>query len=337
MRLNINSQPLQIVLIILSAILLTWMSVTVQVNSMNKKYLRVREINYHDRVIQGQAGNPYQYRVLGSYYAYNIVQGMRALGFPGPQINGFILARYLQNFILFLLAAFYYRKLGLNVIASLLGVSMLAWGMTLSLYDSYLSYDTYFDIIFYLLAGLIILNQKYYWLIPVMIMAAFNRETGGLIPFMLLAYYFINRLKHPSRKTILGYFGILLAIYVAVFFSLRWYYGEQQFITAYGHYPGINLIVYNVTRTITWENLVGTLGIIPILALLVYDKWPTSLKGFFWVVVPAWFLIHIIAAILAESRLVLVPQALIFIPGALFCTRLNGDTKANLAHRGNES
>lgn len=37
----------------------------------------------------------------------------------------------------------------------------------------------------------------------------------------------------------------------------------------------------------------------------------------FWVVVPIWFTIHALGAVMAEIRLFLVPQAMVFIPGAL--------------------
>ena len=37
-----------------------------------------------------------------------------------------------------------------------------------------------------------------------------------------------------------------------------------------------------------------------------------------WTIVPLWLVVHSLAAVLAEARLLLVPQALVFIPGALF-------------------
>ena len=61
-----------------------------------------------------------------------------------------------------------------------------------------------------------------------------------------------------------------------------------------------------------------TLGILPFLAIFCYRNWPGTLRIFFRIVVPAWFGVHFFAALVAETRLLLVPQALIFIPGALF-------------------
>ncbi|MBW2202094.1 MAG: hypothetical protein JRF71_14910, partial [Deltaproteobacteria bacterium] len=66
-----------------------------------------------------------------------------------------------------------------------------------------------------------------------------------------------------------------------------------------------------------WDRLFATLGIIPLLAVIGYQKWTKQLKIFFWVIVPVWFIIHLFGSVIAESRLFLVPYAMVFIPGAL--------------------
>jgi hypothetical protein len=88
-------------------------------------------------------------------------------------------------------------------------------------------------------------------------------------------------------------------------------------IIPYGHMPGIALFRYNAFRTATWRQFLATLGVVPFLALAGYRRWPASIRVFFWVVVTVWFLVHIVGAVMAESRLLLVPQALVFIPAAL--------------------
>ena len=45
-----------------------------------------------------------------------------------PIVSGFILFRIFQNTLIFLLAAFYYQKLGLNTYVTLIGLSLLACG-----------------------------------------------------------------------------------------------------------------------------------------------------------------------------------------------------------------
>ena len=53
--------------------------------------------------------------------------------------------------------------------------------------------------------------------------------------------------------------------------------------------------------------------------MIGYRKWPLELRAFFWVIVPVWFLVHAFGSVMAETRLLLVPQAMVFIPGALLC------------------
>jgi hypothetical protein len=84
------------------------------------------------------------------------------------------------------------------------------------------------------------------------------------------------------------------------------------------------------------------LGIVPLIALYGWRMWPPALRTFFRAVVPIWFVVHVVAAILAESQLLLVPRALVFIPGALLAIgRLPADPNApaarNAAARGLDS
>jgi len=41
------------------------------------------------------------------------------------------------------------------------------------------------------------------------------------------------------------------------------------------------------------------------------------LQSFFLVIVPVWFIIHLFYSVMAETRLLLVPFALVFVPGTL--------------------
>ena len=87
---------------------------------------------------------------------------------------------------------------------------------------------------------------------------------------------------------------------------------------AHGHRIGLDMFRYNVSRFVTWDRLIATFGIIPVLALVGYAKWPSPLKMMFWVVVPIWLVVHLFGGVLAETRLLLVPYALVLVPGVLF-------------------
>ncbi|MBI1794108.1 MAG: hypothetical protein HYR70_07940 [Chloroflexi bacterium] len=208
------------------------------------------------------------------------------------------------------------KKLKLSLHANLLGLSVLAWGISYSLYNSDLSFNVYFDIVFYLVGAILILDKRFNWILPLTALAAFNRETSVLIPFMLICFACFGDTQKETKKSATLYAAGSLIIFGTIFFGLRLYYGKQAFLTADGFYPGLGLLYLNIRRGVTWEQLLITFGIIPFLAIFAYGDWPKTLKIFFWVIVPAWFGVHFLAALIAETRLLLVPQALIFIPGA---------------------
>jgi hypothetical protein len=320
-----SGRILSVVFVLVCALLFSLLTVYLQVMSLEKPFVFYLEqglqMQRHTAVLQGTAVNPWQYRILADYLVEGAIWLFQNLDIPRPIASAFIAFRFVQNLLIFLLAYLYYRKLELSPAHALLGLSLLAWGMTYAYYDSDLQFNTYFDIIFYLLAGLLILANKPLWIIPLMFLAACNRETSGLIPFMLLALVLPagaeNRDEGARRKTLIVA-GIGLAIFALIFFILRVIFPDRPVSMPYGHAMGPDLLQYNLFRGITWAQLFATLSIVPALALLAYKKWQPALRIFFWVVVPLWFLIHPFTSVMAETRVFLVPQALVFIPGALF-------------------
>ena len=271
----------------------------------------------HQAILEGRAGNPWQYRVLAPYLLDEIIKIFTNLHINHAVSIAFVFLRVLQDTTILLLAYAYYRELGLSLPYALIGMALLAWGISNSYFDSDLAFNTFFDIIFYLLAGLCILKGKYIWIVPITLLAALNRETSGLIPFLLLVSVFM--LHKGSLRKVIPVFIVAFAVYVAIFVGLRLFYGKQELVVQYDLYPGLKLFAYNLFRSETWRQLIGTLSIIPIVALIGYKKWPLQLRIFFWAIVPIWFLVHAFTAIMAETRLFLVPQAMVFIPGALYC------------------
>jgi hypothetical protein len=270
------------------------------------------------RVLQGNAGNPYQYRILSEYLVEGLIVALTNLAFPDPITSAFILFRIFQNIVIFSLASLYYEKLGLNTYVTLVGLSLLAWGMTHSLYDSDLSFNTYSDVIFYLAASLAILYSQHAWIIPIAGLAALNRETSGLIPFMLISYGFCCMKAKNAQKSAIIIAAASSGLYVIIFSTLRHFYGEQPLWVGYGNRPGLDYLVYNVSHYTTYVQLFATLGVLPFMALFSFRQWPDSLRAFFWAIIPIWLLVHPFGGIIAETRVFLVPLALIFIPGTLF-------------------
>ena len=226
--------------------------------------------------------------------------------------------RVVQNLLIFILVSKYYKKLGLDDYVTLLGMSILAWAMTHSLYDSDLAFNTYSDVIFYLAAALSILYHRYIWVISITVFAALNRETSGLIPLLLVSYGWYT---HGEKKSIRGSIQIAIiawTLYAVCFVGLRIFFGQRELVLGYGHGPGFDYLLYNITRHITYVQLFATFGMLPFMSLISFPRWPPSLKAFFWAIVPVWLLIHPFVGIIAETRYFLVPLTLVFIPGALF-------------------
>ena len=310
---TIKMTALVIVIGLLLAIFTTSVHVyELGIDNLDKKV----QLDRHQDIINGHAGNPWQYRVLAPYMINVVIKVFRHLNIPHYVAISFILFRFIQDTFVLLLSFAYYRKLGLSWSNALIGMIFMAWGMSYSHYASDLQFNTFFDIIFYFLAGLCILQQKYIWIIPITLLAAFNRETSGLIP--LLLFFSIAMLQKESIRKVLPIFITAVVVYIVVFVGLRYYYGYQELILPYDIYPGLDLLRYNLFRPITWLNLIATLSVIPILAIIGYQKWTRQLQIFFWVIVPIWFLVHAFGAVMAETRLLLVPQGMVFIPGALF-------------------
>jgi hypothetical protein len=188
--------------------------------------------------------------------------------------------------------------------------------MANAFYDSDLSFNTYFDMLAYLLAGLLLFSRRYWATVPVTLLAALNRETSGLIPLMIAAAILH---EHPRR----GFRPLLPAataasVFALVFFGVRLLYPGRPLYVPYDNPLGLLLMQYNVTRAFTWQQLMGTLGLVPIFAALALPGGPRLWRLWFLLIVPIWFAVHAFGGVMAETRLFLTPQALVFIPGLLF-------------------
>jgi hypothetical protein len=309
-----------------AAVLLGLATVAWQARSLGFPYLEeYLQIERHNAVMQGTAGDPWQYRVLSEYIAEGLIQLFQWINVQHAVAVAFIVFRVLQNILIFFAAFYYFRRVDLPAAHAFAGLGMLSWSMLGSLYNSDLSFNTYFDVLFFLLAGLAILGKKPLWILPLSLLAAFNRETGVLIPLMLLAVQ-LRAAPGKERNASAAMGAVSLAVNLAVFFGLRIVYGPQAMVLSFvGLMPGAEVLAYNLFRPLTWVILVNMMGITPLLALFSYPGWRSELKAFFWVVVPIWLLVHAVASVMAECRVFLVPQTMFFIPGALLLLRSTGD------------
>ena len=112
-----------------------------------------------------------------------------------------------------------------------------------------------------------------------------------------------------------GVAGILFAI---EFFGLRAIYGTRPLFEPYGVSAGIELIITNLVSWQSWFQLILTFGIVPVLSLFGLRSSPRILRNMWLLMVPAWIAVHLAMAVIAETRLFLVPMALVLIPCTLF-------------------
>ncbi|MEX1238340.1 MAG: hypothetical protein WEB30_01435 [Cyclobacteriaceae bacterium] len=274
----------------------------------------------HRNFINGNSEffNPWQYRILAPFMLEGLVQIFIKISPGAPEVLPYLFLRFLQNMILLYIAFYFYRELKIsNPVILFAGMLLLCFNISNSVFRSDLSFNTYFDVIFYLLAGWAIVTNRFIWIIPITFFAALNRETSGFIPLMLVAAFTGKDWKNSLKeRLVIG--GISLALFAACFVTIRLYYGYQEAKGIHGITSPIDYLSFNFTFLRMYPQLFGTLALIPVVVIICFNKIPRILRNWFWLIVPSWILIHLIKSITAETRLFLVPHALIFIPAMLY-------------------
>jgi hypothetical protein len=211
---------------------------------------------------------------------------------------------------------------GINFLAVALGNAVAAADLTL---------NTYMDIIFYLAtAHLILYNKSYRWLFLIVPLAALNRETGMLIPGLYfisqtdftkwsLQNISIKNIKLPAVKTWLITIA-LYVIFVSIFIALKWYFGyqPQQLWKAQAGWPMFKLNTLSAVGVKSYFEIIGTFGVLPLLILYKFKYFPHILKKWFIFLVPVWFAVHYFSVVAYQTRIFMVPITLIFFPMILW-------------------
>jgi hypothetical protein len=278
------------------------------------------QITRHKNIIAGNSEfyNPWQYRILSPYLLESIIQVYNKV-LPGKyEIVPYLFLRFIQNMLIFYISFYYYRALQIkNPIVIFAGLMLLCYTISNSVFQSDLSFNTYFDIIFYLLAALVILHERFYWIIPITFLAALNRETSGFIPFMVVVPFLLaNRQLLTREKWIISIAS--LALFAIVFIAIRLYFGFREAEGIHGMRSPMAYLKFNLTFFRMYPQLIGTLGLIPFITIFGFRRLPIPLKSWCLLIVPFWIIIHLVKSTAMESRLFLVPQALIFIPAMLW-------------------
>ncbi|MBF0568928.1 MAG: hypothetical protein HQK95_08705 [Nitrospirae bacterium] len=297
-------------------------------------YLSTEEQNRHSVIINGTAPIPYRYRILTQWVYELWRQPFRPLAdkyinvpnvFKAQSANlrldhwiSWLTFRIVQNVIIFWLAFLYFRTFGLSRNYVIMGLIMLAWGISHSYHHSSLSAYTYTDIIFYLLASLWIRKDKLAYLVPLTFFAALNRETSIFIPLMLLC---MDNFKEQKRRNIL-YLAITMSTWVSVYVGLRLVLGLSSYVdSGYGPImPGFMLAYLNFINDWTWKGLAEMFHVL-LCAVFFIRLWPDFLAKCLYFIVLPWTVLMFFFGSTSETRLFLVPLVTVFIPAGLIVIR----------------
>lgn len=270
------------------------------------------QIGYHQGVLAGNAPSPWQYRVFSEWVLAGIISLLKPLGYEQAFYSASLFIRIIQNILIYSMSFYYFQKLNFTDSMSLIGTIFLGGSLLNSYYNTGFSLNTYNDVIVYLGAVILILNHSFVWLPFLMIVGALNRETSGVVPFLALSAL----PQVGSRKSAVIFSGLAFFIWVIIFISLRLNYPPREIFVPYGNQPGIPLLVFNLFPP-AFFTFFRSFSVIPILGMVVWRRWPAYLKRFFIILVPIWVFVHLVASVISETRLFLVPYLLIFLPAFL--------------------
>lgn len=280
------------------------------------------QLERHARFMAGDAEfyNPWQYRIFAEY----VVEGVALVFQQVPALSHpylpYFFVKFVQVTLILSFLLLFCRKLNIqNFYVYSIGILLAAYQMSNSMWQADMALNTYFDLLFYLIAGWLILSKRYLWIVPLSILAAFNRETAGFIPLLLLIPALQIRPGFRIRnKRLLYLCGLSLLGFGLVFMGLRWYWGPGDYRAIHDLDTPLEILSFNLRFFNMYPQLLGTLGIVPLIILFGYKRWPAFLKATFWLMVPAWFIIHFLKSMAMETRLFLVPQLFIFLPILLY-------------------
>lgn len=242
----------------------------------------------------------------------------------------FIFFRFMLNLLVFALAYCLWRYFVESNWLIFFGLCFVTLAMGNAVAASDLTFNTYLDNIFYLLTAYLIVHKKNpVWLFVIVPLAAFNRETSLLIPFL----YFISQmdfsgfqlkkafstLRFPPLK-IWMITGALYIIFFSIFIAVRVHYGYRP-PQIWKVPAGIQMIKLNLFSAVAMKSyfeMLGVFTVIPLIILYKFRSFPLLLKVWFLGIVPAWFAVHLYSVVTYQTRLFLVPVIMVMMPMLLW-------------------
>src|SRR5579864_580321 len=233
-------------------------------------------------VVNGTGGDLSQYRILSAYLALGIQH------LVGESTPPFQAIRFVQMALISGLAYAYYGRLSLRPFTRIVGICLLGGLISLSMGvigPSTFSLDRFDDTIFYLVAAILVLEGRQWWIPPLMILAVANRETSVFIPTLILARY-----GWRSRQALVTAFTAWV-IAAVVYFGIHTYYGPRPRVEE--SYWGTAMVLRSLGMPGQTAFFFAAINLLPALAVLGIKDVDPFLRRLFWMVVPLWFVIHI--------------------------------------------
>lgn len=284
-----------------------------------RDYVVTQDRLRHVAKVKGVDIAPSRYRVLSDFALEGLLRVSPYESKQEYEVVAFLF-RLAQNLAIFLLAQLYYRSLGLSRARSLAGLALLAYGLCTAFWQSDLSYYTYTALALLLAAGALVNRNEPetdWWLVPLTLVAALNREEAVFIPLMLFAARAGPPREWLGDRRLLIQVALCLAAFVAVYVGVRLWRGPAAYSHGrYGVGPGLENLLFNLGNPRTWIGLAQMYAILP-LALLAWPRWPEVLRRYLLVLVVPWFAAQLVFGAADETRLFLGPMALIFVPAAV--------------------
>ena len=318
------------------------MTVFAQEQALGLAFIEQTQLMRHEAVLSGTAPDPWAYRLFSEWVVAGALRVAQAVHLARPAVAGFLVLRVLQNAAIFLLAISYYRRLGLGPQLQAIGVTLLAWSMTQALHNSDLSVNTYFDLIFYLVAVLCVVSGHARALVPIVIVAAFNRDTAAMIPALAVAPLLarvvdaprqtIRLLREEDARAAVAIASIGVLAFAAVYLGIRTVIGPAPW--PWGNTGAATMLRHNLHDRNVYLHLPLTFSVLPLLAVWRWRQLPELVRGLLLLLGPLWATTLFLIIYVAETRLFLVPIAVAFIPAALVSHPLGARvTSAGIAGR----
>jgi Dolichyl-phosphate-mannose-protein mannosyltransferase len=277
----------------------------------------VNAISDHNLVMAGTAGSPWQYRVLSDYLIEAVFKVVAAAQNRTPYLyglTGFLLFRGAQELCIFGLGFVYFRKLGLGVMRSVVGLAVVCTAMVVGQIQTNWQLDAYTELILYLLAAIFVLSRRWALVVPVAVLAALNRETGVFIPLMPLALMNVRAPRSLQNLVIYRTVSISLVLFVLIRVVLFFALPSQDTST--------RLIPEDLVSSIKMEGpfvyVAIALGTLPFVGALGLPTGSPFLRYLFWLIIPVWMVTHAWGNMVMAPIPFLVPLALVIVPSALF-------------------